>query len=108
MNNIKAIIFDFGGVIFNIDFNKTCIAFEQLGVKDFNEMYSLKTANPLFQHLEEGKLTENEFYRQFRKLAAINLENDQIKIALNALLLSYIRCFYCRQPQLLLLKNYNT
>ncbi len=89
MNNIKAIIFDFGGVIFNIDFNNTCIAFEQLGVKDFNEMYSLKTANPLFQHLEEGKLTEKEFYHEFRKLAAINLENDQIKNALNALLLSY-------------------
>ena len=89
MQNIKAIIFDFGGVIFNIDFNKTCIAFNDLGVKGFADMYSLKAANPLFQHLEQGKFTGEAFYREFREFAGTTLENDQINAALNALLLSY-------------------
>ncbi len=89
MSNYNAIIFDFGGVIFNIDFDKTCKAFSDIGVKNFNEMYSLKKANPLFQHLEEGKITEEEFYHDFRKLSNTTLLNEEIKNALNALLLSY-------------------
>lgn len=89
MQHIKAIIFDFGGVIFNIDFNKTCIAFNDLGVKGFADMYSLKSANHLFQHLEKGKFTGEEFYHEFRKFAATTLENHEIDSALNALLLSY-------------------
>ena len=89
MRNIKAIIFDFGGVIFNIDFNKTCIAFNDLGIKDFAGMYSLKAANPLFQNLEKGRFKGEEFYREFRKFSATDLADEQIDVALNALLLSY-------------------
>ena len=49
MQNIKAIIFDFGGVILNIDYNKTNKAFRDMGVKGFDDMYSQKgNADPLF------------------------------------------------------------
>lgn len=89
MQNIKAIIFDFGGVILDIDYNKTCKAFSQLGVKEFVEMYSQKKANPLFQLLEEGKSNEEEFYKEFKKSTNPQLTNKQIKIAWNALLISY-------------------
>ena len=89
MQNIKVIIFDFGGVIFNIDFNKTHSAFADLGVKDFNEMYSQKNADHLFRHLEEGKLSEEEFYDAFRRSIKLELPNEQIKNAWNALLVSY-------------------
>lgn len=89
MQNIKAIIFDFGGVILDIDFNKTCIAFNDIGVKGFAEMYSLKDANPLFQGLEKGTFSEEEFYGEFRNFANTNLPDEQIKYALNALLLNY-------------------
>ena len=89
MKNIEAIIFDFGGVIFNIDFNKTCEAFNEVGVKNFAEMYSLKDANPLFQHLEKGELGGEDFYREFRKFTGVHLENIQVDSALNALLSGY-------------------
>jgi haloacid dehalogenase superfamily, subfamily IA, variant 3 with third motif having DD or ED/haloacid dehalogenase superfamily, subfamily IA, variant 1 with third motif having Dx(3-4)D or Dx(3-4)E len=89
MQNIKAIIFDFGGVILNIDFNKTHKAFADLGVKDFYEMYSQKNADHLFRHLEEGKLSEDEFYDAFRRSIKLELTNEQIKNAWNALLVSY-------------------
>lgn len=88
MQNIKAIIFDFGGVIFDIDFNKTCLAFSDIGVNDFAERYSLKNADPLFQHLEKGRFSEEDFFKEFRKLH-IGLTDDQIRDAINALLLSY-------------------
>lgn len=89
MKNIKAIIFDFGGVIYNIDFNKTCEVFNDLGIKDFAGMYSLKDANPIFQQLEKGELAGEEFYREFGKFTGVHLEDDQVDSALNALLLGY-------------------
>lgn len=88
MQNIKAIIFDFGGVIFNIDFNRTCLAFSEIGVKDFAERYSLKNADPLFENLEKGKFSEEDFFKEFRKIKT-ELTDDQVKDALNALLLGY-------------------
>lgn len=89
MKNIKAIIFDFGGVILNIDYNKTANAFRELGIKNFDEMYSQKNVNPLFHDLEEGKLSEDEFYDAFRKSTHLELTDQQIKSAWNALLLGY-------------------
>ncbi len=89
MQNIKAIIFDFGGVIFNIDFGKVNKAFQELGVKNFEDIYSQKEADPLFQRLEEGKLNEEEFYNEFKKLTSLQLTNQQIKDAWNMLLVNY-------------------
>lgn len=89
MQNIKAIIFDFGGVIFNIDFNRSSAAFNEIGIGNFLEMYSLMNANPLFENLEKGKITEEKFYEEFRKYTKSELLNDKIKLALNSLLLSY-------------------
>ena len=89
MQNIKAIIFDLGGVILNIDYNKTSKAFTNLGVKNFDEMYSQKNANPLFHDLEEGKINEEEFYNAFKRSTQLKLSDQQIKTAWNAILLRY-------------------
>ena len=89
MQNIKAIIFDFGGVILDIDYNKTSKAFKDLGVKNFEEMYSQKNANPLFHDLEEGKINEAAFYNAFRTSTNLKLTDQQINKAWNAMLLGY-------------------
>jgi FMN phosphatase YigB (HAD superfamily) len=39
MKMIKNIIFDFGGVIYDIDHHLSKLAFEQLGVQKFDELY---------------------------------------------------------------------
>lgn len=89
MQKIKAIIFDFGGVILNIDFARVNKAFTKLGVTHFEDVYSLKKAHPLFRDLEEGKLNEQEFYTAFRKIVHLDLSDQQIKDAWNTLLVSY-------------------
>src|ERR1035437_3835014 len=63
MQNIKTIIFDFGGVILNIDYYKTNKAFRDMGVKGF--------------------------YDAFRKSTHLTLTDHQIKKAWNAMLLSF-------------------
>ena len=89
MQNGKAIIFDLGGVILNIDYGKTTDAFRSLGVKDFDDMYSQKKANPLFSSLEEGKINEQEFYDAFRRSTSTLASDEQIKLAWNAMLLGF-------------------
>lgn len=86
---IKNIIFDLGGVFLNIDFQLTSQAFETLGVKNFNQMFSQHYSNPLFELLETGKMDEDSFYEVFRQESKTQLTNQQIKAAWNALLLDF-------------------
>jgi putative hydrolase of the HAD superfamily len=86
MEKIKNIIFDLGGIFIDIDFKKTEKAFADLGIVDFNRFFTQHTASPLFQDLETGKLTPEEFYDGFRRETDSALTNDQIKDAWNLLL----------------------
>lgn len=89
MQNIKNIIFDLGGLILNIDFKQTELAFAKLGIGNFNEYYTLQSLSPLFEKLELGLIAPEVFYDEFRKLAKSNIKNEEIQIAWNALLLDF-------------------
>ena len=88
MQNIKAIIFDLGGVLLNIDFNRSEKAFADLGVHDFSGFFSQFHSNPLFRQLETG-MDDQLFYDEFRAATQQQLSNEQIKDAWNALLLDF-------------------
>jgi epoxide hydrolase-like predicted phosphatase len=89
MKNLDAIIFDLGGVILNIDYNLTRQAFEKSGITNFHEMYSQATADDLFENLETGTVSEEDFYKQFNKRTQIALDKNEIQINWNAMLLSF-------------------
>ncbi len=86
MQQIKNIIFDLGGIFLEIHYQLTREAFINLGIKNFDELFTQHHANDLFEDLETGKISANEFYSRFRKEANINLTDEQIKTAWNALL----------------------
>jgi putative hydrolase of the HAD superfamily len=50
--NYEAVIFDFGGVLFEIDYNAPAKAFEALGMDSFAEAYSQAQQNEIFDLLE--------------------------------------------------------
>ena len=89
MQYLKAIIFDLGGVILNIDYNKTSKAFKDAGVSNIDEMYSQKNADALFQNLEEGKISEEHFFNSIREVSGTNLTNKQITQCWNSMLLDF-------------------
>jgi FMN phosphatase YigB (HAD superfamily) len=89
MNNIKNIIFDLGGVLFNIDFNKTFAAFEALGVKNIRGMYGQHHANELFQQLETGMISEKEFFAVTKQFIPGDVTNEQVEEAWDAMLLDF-------------------
>jgi putative hydrolase of the HAD superfamily len=89
MQNIKNIIFDFGNIFINIHFSKTQEAFKNLGVRNYDQLFSQHHASSLFEDLEIGKISPNEFYEGFRFLTETSLSNEQIRDAWNAMLGDY-------------------
>ena len=89
MAQTKNIIFDLGGVLLNLDFQKTIDAFESLGLKDFENMFSQFKADELFEKLETGHLTETHFYEAVKKRTEKPITDAEIDHAWNALLLDF-------------------
>ena len=89
MSNVKNILFDLGNVLINIDFLKVKSAFENLGIKDFDQQFSQLTASALFEDLETGKITAPEFYLKMQLQSNITLSAESIKYAWNAILLDF-------------------
>ena len=84
---IKNIIFDFGGVILNIDYQLTINAFKKLGVENFAELYSQASQTNIFDLLETGKISPQEFRDGLRNLIGINLSDGTFDAAWNEILL---------------------
>jgi putative hydrolase of the HAD superfamily len=85
----KNIIFDLGGVLLDIDYQKTIDAFEKLGVQHFEAMFSQFKADALFEKLETGHVSEADFYAAIKERTALQLTNEEIDNAWNALMLNF-------------------
>ncbi|MEO5891757.1 MAG: HAD family phosphatase [Ferruginibacter sp.] len=89
MKEIKNIIFDLGGVLLNIDYQKTADAFKMLGVRQFDELYSQANANHLFELLETGDISEDGFYQSMEEYCDAGTTRQQVQNAWNAILLDF-------------------
>ncbi|MCO6496481.1 MAG: HAD family phosphatase [Chitinophagaceae bacterium] len=89
MQGIKNIIFDLGGVLFDIDHSRAERAFEELGLTEFEKLYSQAEAGEIFQRLEKGTIILPEFYEAIRNVSGLSLSNRQIDDAWNSLLLDF-------------------
>lgn len=73
----------------NLDFGLTERAFIDLGVTAFPGMFNQHHSNDLFEKLETGKISDQEFYEAFRRESGIALTDEQIRRAWNALMLDF-------------------
>jgi putative hydrolase of the HAD superfamily len=85
--SIKNIIFDFGGVICNIDPGLTKKAFINLGLTNFDIVASITKTSGLFENLEIGTITPEYFRSQLRQFFTNPVTDRQLDEAWNALLL---------------------
>jgi putative hydrolase of the HAD superfamily len=86
---IKNILFDFGGVFYDLDFSKTSEAFKALGFTDFDNQFTQYQADTLFQQLETGAISPEVFFSKIQSLLPVPVTQEQIRDAWNALLLGY-------------------
>ncbi|MBL7768336.1 MAG: HAD family phosphatase [Flavipsychrobacter sp.] len=89
MEKIETIILDLGGVLLNISFEATEKAFESIGVTNFHQYFSQYKASPLFEQLETGVVSEQEFFDYFRKETGLVVDDEAITTAWNAMLLDF-------------------
>lgn len=67
MDGIKNILFDMGGVLIDLDRLQAVKAFESLGFKDINDYLGDYGQKGAFLELEDGKISEAEFYEKIRR-----------------------------------------
>jgi len=87
--NIRHIIFDLGGVLLNIDYQRTEAAFEDIGITTFKTHYSQLRQTAFFDDFETGRISEEDFIEGIRQIADIELTDEQIVHAWNAMLLDF-------------------
>ena len=88
MQNIKNIIFDYGNVIFRIDFTLAQKAFSQLGIPNSNQFFGHLQQDAIFDAFDRGEITASQFRDRIREVAGNkNITDDQINAAWNSMLL---------------------
>ena len=87
---IKSVIFDLGGVIYDVDYHKTINAFKALGMDRFEELYAKAGQSDLFNDLEEGKITRAVFVERIKNLSRHDMTSSQIFNAWNGMLLGFM------------------
>ncbi|NDV95071.1 HAD family phosphatase [Dysgonomonas sp. 521] len=88
---IKCIIFDFGGVIMDVDADKTIAEFEKLGIKGVSEEDVIADNGSAFLDIELGLISPTQFIEKIRIRypSSKDIPEEDIWRAWNALLQPY-------------------
>jgi glucose-1-phosphatase len=89
MENVSTIIFDLGGVIMDIDVKRTLNAFSDLGLKNIHEYFGHGFAASFFSDHEAGRISDEDFIQEIKKLLTAEVSDDAVTDAWNALLLRF-------------------
>lgn len=83
---IKNIIFDWGGVITDLDFEASNEAFKKYGLNNFIEQYNLQVQKDIYLKLETGNIDPGEFRSELRKLIPEPISDEEMDRCWSALL----------------------
>ena len=89
MSQIKNIIFDLGGVIINLDINRTISEFNKLATTPFEAIYTQLQQSPIFDLFDKGLITENDFFNELQIQIKSKVEKEDLMFAWNAMLLDF-------------------
>jgi FMN phosphatase YigB (HAD superfamily) len=84
---IKNLIFDFGGVIIDIDARCVGRSFKELGVKNLEQINELAITRKLYLNFEIGIITPTEFREGLRQVSGLNFTDEQIDGAWNSMII---------------------
>lgn len=84
---IKNIIFDFGGVIIDIDYWRSIKAFIDMGYDNFDKIYSQASQAEIFDKIDKGIISADEFRSELMKFFPPDTTVKMIDDAWNAIML---------------------
>ncbi len=85
-SSIKNIIFDLGGVILDLDIDKTYRQFAQLSGQSVTQLKVEATEASFFNEYESGRITDESFRKELGSFLRSNVSDQQIDEAWNAML----------------------
>lgn len=85
LSNVRDVIFDFGGVLFEIDYNAPVREFAKLGFTDFKDIYSQAAQTDLFDKLETGNISNEDFFR-FIESKCPDASPEEVRVAWDSIL----------------------
>jgi putative hydrolase of the HAD superfamily len=86
MQGIQNIVFDLGGVLLNLDMQKTEDAFTGMGVKNFKELFALGHAASFFKEYEVGLINDEQFVDSLLNIIGTQYERTAVIAGWNAML----------------------
>ena len=89
LEEIRNIIFDLGGVLLNIDPQRTIDAFAKLGMPQLVSNSGLSYDHDIFFRMEQGQISPEEFRNGIQKLLPKPVSNEAIDEAWTAMLLDF-------------------
>jgi putative hydrolase of the HAD superfamily len=78
MSRIKNIVFDFGGVIVDLDRNAAINKFKEIGIGNIEELLDPYRQKGIFCKIEDGSLSREDFYAEICKLTGKNIDSKDI------------------------------
>jgi putative hydrolase of the HAD superfamily len=86
VSDYKAIIFDLGAVLLNINYQDTIDAFRALGIKNFDEIFSKAKQSTLTDDFEKGHISETAFFGALKELLNTEVNESELIAAWNIML----------------------
>lgn len=87
VNNQNVLLFDFGGVIINIDLERTKNAFAYHGIKNVESWFKASAQNETLNSFETGKISAGKFIERVLTTANVTMTDESFIANWNALLL---------------------
>ena len=88
--NVRALLFDLGGVLIDIDFNRALRAWSILSSLSFNELQAAFQQDVSYQQHETGQLSTKEYWNSLRASLKLQGSDQQIAAGWNAILVGEI------------------
>ena len=89
MQQFKNLIFDIGDVIVDIYYQTTIAEFQKLSLVDFSQIVSYSKQNHIFDLLETGKITAQQFRDELKRFLKPGTTDEEITRAWNSILINY-------------------
>jgi putative hydrolase of the HAD superfamily len=110
---VRAVIFDLGGVLLDLDFAATFDAFRQMGIEQPQTFFSKDGMSDLFERFEDGSLRPTDFMAELRAATGLTFGESDFTTAWCAMLgripvekYAYLEALHKRYP-LFVLSNTN-
>jgi glucose-1-phosphatase len=91
LKEISTLIFDLGGVLVNLEPERTLAAFEALGMANVNYNFTPANQPDVFSAYETGRMSDSEFIRILREHMAEGTTDAEVIEAWNCMILDFPR-----------------